>query len=88
VAITPDSKYIISGSADGSIKVTNTHTKELMHHFQGASSEYVNCLALTSDGRFIVAGCARSIKIFDIEGKQEVYHFNQAHESNKKTYNE
>ncbi len=88
VVITPDSKYFISGSADGTIKITNTHTKELVHHFQGASLEYVNCLALTSDGRFLVAGCAKSIKIYDIEARQEIYHFNQAHESTRKNYNE
>jgi len=36
LAVTSDSKYIISGSRDGSIKVFDFETKREVHHFQEA----------------------------------------------------
>ncbi len=36
VAATPDSKYIVSGAYDQSIKVFDIQTKQEIHHFKNA----------------------------------------------------
>lgn len=39
-------------------------------------------MAVTSDNKFIVSGSQdKTIKVFDFHTKQEVYHFQNAHES-------
>jgi len=44
LAITSDSKYIISGSEDRSIKVFDFTTKELFCHFENAhSGKFIKC---------------------------------------------
>jgi len=40
VAVTSDSKFIISGSSDKSIKVFDILTKQEVHHFQDAHQNY------------------------------------------------
>jgi len=74
-------KFIVSGSADKSIKVLNLETKQLVHHFPNAHEGQVNSVAVSPDGKYIVSACKdHSIKIFDLETMQEVHHFNHAHQ--------
>jgi len=42
VAVTSDSKFLISGSQDRSIKVFDLDTKKQVHHFQNAHEGYSN----------------------------------------------
>jgi len=40
-------------------------------------------VAISNDNKYIISGSEdKTIKIFDLETKQEVYHFKKAHESN------
>ncbi len=56
-------------------------SKEIVH-FQDAHTETITSVALTFDNKYIVSGSwDRSIKLFDIERKQEVHQFEYAHES-------
>ena len=42
--------------------------------------DWISCIAITSDARFIVSGSGdKSIKIFDLESKEPVHHFKDAH---------
>jgi len=79
--VTPDSRWIISGSNDKSIKITDFQTHKTVHHFTEVSSELVDCLALTSEGRFLIAGCTKDIRIFDLQIMQQVYHVKETHQS-------
>lgn len=38
MSLSTDGRFIVSGSAGGSIKVFSTETKEQLHHFQDAHS--------------------------------------------------
>ena len=43
-------------------------------------TDWVNSVALSADGRFIVSGSKdKSIKVFDMDTKQQLYHFLDAH---------
>ncbi len=92
--VSPDNKYIISGSDDKSIKIFDIEGKKVVHHFQDAHEgkfcfptslfycvEKVRALAITPDGKFIVS-CSddHSIKLFDFQTKEQVHHFKDAHD--------
>jgi len=92
VTVTPNNKYIISGSEDSSIKVFDFHTKQQVHHFQPAPGEKdapqsvvhhegILSVAVTSDSRFIISGSGGgSLKVFDLSTKQQVHRLQKAHE--------
>jgi len=78
--VTPDNRFIVSGSFDSSIKVFDLQTKQEIYHFQNAHKKCVTSLAVTSDSRFIISGSwDQSIKVFDLYTKQEVHHIHGAH---------
>lgn len=80
VVVTTDNKFIVSGSADRSIKVYDLQKQTHVHHFQNAHEDQITSVAVTSDNRFIVSASAdKSIKVFDFQTKQEVHHFQNAH---------
>jgi len=92
VAVTSDSKYIISGSYDKSIKVFDLQTKQQVHHFENAhegteisrpiinqSWDFISSMTVTSDNIYIISGSYDgSIKVFDLQTKQLVHHFENA----------
>ncbi len=43
LTVTPDNKYIISGSRDGSIKVFDFEARREVHHFQEAHESKFSC---------------------------------------------
>ena len=42
------------------------------------------CLAVTSDSRFLVTGATHHIRIFDLQTKEQVFHFENAHSGTTK----
>ena len=51
-----------------------------MEYFK-IQKDVVSCLVITPDQRFAVSGSAdQSIKVFDVQTKKEVHHFQRAHE--------
>ena len=64
VVISPDNKYIISGSCDNTIKIWDFKTKECLKTLE--DSCYVNSLALSHNGKYIVSGNEdNTIKVWD-----------------------
>ena len=64
VVISPDNKYIVSGSCDNTIKIWDFKTKECLKTLE--DSCYVNSLALSHNGKYIVSGNEdNTIKVWD-----------------------
>ena len=54
----------------------------LPHHSSSFIDAYVRSVAVSSDNRFIVSGSDdKSIKVFDLQTKQQLHHFADAHTS-------
>lgn len=67
LAISPDSRLLISASADKTIKVWELATGELLQTLTGATS-FVNALTITFDGRFLIGASAdKTIRIWNLE---------------------
>jgi len=67
VAITPDGKYIVSGSNDKTIKLWDIKSGEEIRTFEG-HSDSVNSVVITPNGKYIVSG-SNDIKLWDIAKK-------------------
>jgi len=67
VAITPNGKYIVSGSGDKTIKLWNIKTGRLLRNFKG-HTDGVLSVAITPNGKYIVSGSSdKTIKLWDIK---------------------
>ena len=76
VKITSDSKYLISASDDGTVKLFNFETREKVFTFESLHSGEILTMALSRDNRFIVTGSVdKSIKIIDLETRKEIHCF-------------
>ena len=96
VTISPDSKYIISGSEDCSIKIFDIENQKEIFHFEKVhtgemiqllififSVDTVCTVAISQDMKYLVSGSRdKSIKIFDFTQRKELFHFQNAHEGN------
>ncbi|MDJ0648533.1 MAG: hypothetical protein QNJ60_07465, partial [Xenococcaceae cyanobacterium MO_188.B19] len=67
IQYSPDGKYLASVSADGTAKVWDAQTFDLIITYQ-ADNTSINSLAFTQDAKFIILGLEdKTIKIWDIE---------------------
>ncbi|MFN6477929.1 NB-ARC domain-containing protein [Nostoc sp. DedQUE07] len=65
VALTPDGKYVISGSRDKTLKVWDWQTGEQLRTLVG-HSDSVYSLALTPDGKYVISGSVdNTLKVWD-----------------------
>ena len=72
VAITPDGKYIVSGSWESTIKLWDIKSGEEIRTFKGHSNS-VFSVAITPDGKYIVSGGEDgTIKLWDIKSGEEI----------------
>ena len=55
LAVTSDNKYVVSGSADKTIRIWNLSEKKQEAVLKGHLNE-VNCVTVTSDNKYIVSG--------------------------------
>ena len=73
IAISPDGKYIVSGSVDGTIKIWDFKTGECLNSLEGHSS-WVDSIAISPDGKYIVSGSGDgTIKIWDFKNVNNIY---------------
>jgi FOG: WD40 repeat len=93
IAITPDLRYIVSGSKDKDIAIFDFNTKEKVHLFEKAHRGVllesmlivlapVTSLQVSPDGRYIISGSEdKSIRMFDLHKREKIYSFDNYHES-------
>lgn len=65
VIFSPDGRLILSGGTDGSLKIFDCTTGELVQTFKGHATA-IKCLALSPDGKRIASG-ASALKIWDVD---------------------
>jgi WD40 repeat protein len=58
VAVTPDGKYVVSGSSDKTVRVWDLATGKEVRRFTGHEAP-VYSVAVTPDGKYVVSGSAR-----------------------------
>ena len=67
VAISPDGKFIVSGSNDNSLRIWETESGNCLKILEG-HSDIVSRVALSSNGKFIVSGSNdKSLRIWETE---------------------
>ncbi|MCL6542546.1 MAG: AAA family ATPase, partial [Roseiflexus sp.] len=65
VAVSPDGRFIVSGSWDNTLKVWDTDSGRLLRSLEGHTSG-VYAVAVSPDGRYIVSGSVdRTLKVWD-----------------------
>lgn len=65
--VSPDSRLLMSASADKTIKVWDLQTGELLKTLTGATS-FVNALTITLDGSFLIGASAdKTIRVWDLQ---------------------
>ncbi|OBQ32840.1 MAG: hypothetical protein AN485_20395, partial [Anabaena sp. MDT14b] len=73
IAVTPDGKTVISGSADDTIKIWDLGTGTEKFTLEGHSNS-VNAIAVTPDGKTVISGSRdNTIKIWDLGTGQEKF---------------
>jgi WD40 repeat protein len=75
VAVTPDGKYVVSGSADNTVRLWDLPTGKEVRRFMGHRSE-VNSVAVTPDRKYVVSGSSdKTVRVWDLATGQEVRRF-------------
>ena len=67
VAVSPDGRFIVSGSDDRTVKVWELESGRLLRSLEGHTGR-VRAVAVSPDGRFIVSGSDdRTVKVWELE---------------------
>jgi WD40 repeat protein len=67
VAVSPDGRFIVSGSDDRTVKVWELESGRLLRSLEG-HTDWVRAVAVSPDGRFIVSGSVdRTVKVWELE---------------------
>ena len=70
IALTSDSKYIVSASTDKTIRLWNFHEKTqesiLYDH-----TEWIRCVVITRDNKYIISGGDKTVRIWNLKDKTE-----------------
>ena len=70
VAVTPDSRQVVSGSLDKTLKIWNIENGQLLRTLVG-HMELVDAVAVTPNGRQVVSGSNdKTLKVWDLESGQ------------------
>ncbi len=65
VAVSPDGRFIVSGSGDRTVKVWEAATGRLLRSLEGHKDD-MTAVAVSPDGRFIVSGSDdRTVKVWE-----------------------
>ncbi|AOX00430.1 hypothetical protein BJP34_14050 [Moorena producens PAL-8-15-08-1] len=73
IAFSPDGKQIISGSDDGTVRLWNTETGQLIHTLEGHTDD-VNGIAFSPDGKQILSGSYDdTLRLWDTETGQLIH---------------
>ena len=72
VAVTPDGRYVVSGSADSTVRVWDWQNGKEVRRLTGHSNR-VRSVAVTPDGRYVVSGSDDwTVRVWDWQNGQEV----------------
>jgi DNA-binding beta-propeller fold protein YncE len=75
VAVTPDGKYVVSGSGDKTLRLWELATGQEVRRFTGHAGS-VTSVAVTPDGKYIVSGSGnKTVRVWDLATGQEVRRF-------------
>jgi DNA-binding beta-propeller fold protein YncE len=75
VAVTPDGKYVVSGSEDKTVRVWELATGKEVRRFMGHRSG-VNRVAVTPDGQYVVSGSHdETVRLWELATGKEVRPF-------------
>ena len=70
VAVSPDGRFIVSGSDDRTVKVWEAESGRLLRSLEGHTDD-VNAVAVSPDGRFIVSGSGdHTVKVWEAESRR------------------
>ena len=80
IAISPDGKYIVSGSIDTTIKIWDFKTGECLNTLEG-HIDSVNSISISPDGKYIVSGSDDdTIKIWDFKTFEYIYTIDKSYQ--------
>ncbi|TFK68171.1 WD40 repeat-like protein, partial [Pluteus cervinus] len=73
VAYSPDGQYVISGSADGTVRVWDHSTGQPIGQPLQGHSDYISSISCSLDGKYIISGSwDQTIRIWDINTQREI----------------
>ena len=80
IAISPDGKYIVSGSWDATIKIWDIKTGECLNTLEG-HKDSVNSIVISPDGKYIVSASSdNTIKIWDFKTFEYIYTIDKSYQ--------
>jgi len=75
-AVSPDGRFVVSGSEDAMIRLWDTTTGGEVRRFHGHDSEILS-LAFSGDGRLVLSGSSdTTVRLWDVATGKELHRFN------------